>query len=103
MTEENKQVKPQAQIPSAAPAAADSRPFRSARKRPDMKRKVCRLCADKVSKIDYKNSPLLKTFTMDSGKMLSRRISGLCAKHQRQVCAAVKRNRNLAILPYTTR
>jgi small subunit ribosomal protein S18 len=55
---------------------------------------------EKFDSIDYKNIQLVKSFTMDSGKILSRRITGTCAKHQRQVTQAVKRDRNLAFLPY---
>jgi len=58
------------------------------------------MCADKVEKVSYKNAQLLKTFMMDSGKILSRRITGTCARHQRQITRAIKRNRNIAILPY---
>ncbi|MFA6583464.1 MAG: 30S ribosomal protein S18 [Elusimicrobiaceae bacterium] len=75
------------------------RPF----KRREIRRKVCRLCADKIDSIDYKNTQYLRNFVMESGKILSRRITGTCAKHQRQICTAVKRDRNLALLPYTTR
>lgn len=72
-------------------------------RRYEHRRKVCRLCVEKIDKVDYKNAQLLRSFTMDSGKILSRRITGTCAKHQRQITRAVKRCRNLAILPYTTR
>ncbi|MDR0646111.1 MAG: 30S ribosomal protein S18 [Elusimicrobiota bacterium] len=54
-----------------------------------------------MDNIDYKNIQLIKTYTMDSGKILSRRITGTCAKHQRRVTNAVKRDRNLAFLPYS--
>lgn len=85
-----------------APAAADARPARpfNPRKRFEARRKVCKFCAEKIDHIDYKNIQLVKSFTMDSGKILSRRITGTCAKHQRQVTQAVKRDRNLAFLPY---
>lgn len=71
------------------------------RKRFEIKRKVCKFCAEKIDHLDYKNLQLVKGFTMDSGKILSRRITGTCAKHQRQVTQAVKRDRNLAFLPYS--
>ncbi|MDR0292153.1 MAG: 30S ribosomal protein S18 [Elusimicrobium sp.] len=51
--------------------------------------------------VDYKNFQFIKTFTMESGKILSRRITGTCAKHQRQIATAIKKDRNLAILPYS--
>ena len=65
-----------------------------------IKRKVCKFCADKVD-IDYKNVSLLRTFMTERGKILSGRITGNCAKHQRSLCTAVKRARMLALLPFT--
>ena len=65
------------------------------------RRKVCRYCADKTAKIDYKNASELKYFVTERGKIVPRRISGNCALHQRQVATAIKRARNVALLPYT--
>src|SRR5512144_2264087 len=65
------------------------------------RRKVCRFCADKAAKVDYKDQGQMKYFLTERGKIIPRRISGNCAKHQREVAAAVKRGRMLAILPYT--
>ncbi len=65
------------------------------------RRKVCRFCADKALKVDYKDHGQLKYFLTERGKIIPRRISGNCAKHQREVATAVKRARMLAILPYT--
>jgi small subunit ribosomal protein S18 len=65
------------------------------------RRKVCRFCADKTLKVDYKDQGQLKYFVTERGKIIPRRISGNCALHQRQVATAVKRSRMLAILPYT--
>jgi small subunit ribosomal protein S18 len=65
------------------------------------RRKVCRFCADKNQKVDYKDQGQLKYFLTERGKIIPRRISGNCAKHQREVATAVKRARMLAILPYT--
>ena len=89
---------------TAAPVAA--RPERPARpymtkKRFESRRKVCKVCAEKIENVDYKNFQFVKSFTMESGKILSRRITGTCAKHQRQITKAIKRDRNLAILPYS--
>jgi small subunit ribosomal protein S18 len=85
----------------AGPAhAAVAKPF-NPRKRFESRRKVCKFCAEHIDHLDYKNIQLVKTFTMESGKILSRRITGTCAKHQRQVTQAVKRDRNLAFLPYS--
>ena len=65
------------------------------------RRKVCSFCVDKVDHIDYKDTAKLRRFTTERGKILPRRISGNCAKHQRQVTLAIKRARNIALLPFT--
>jgi small subunit ribosomal protein S18 len=65
------------------------------------KRKVCRFCADKINAIDYKNINLLRTFITERGKLLAGRITGNCARHQRQLTTAIERARFLALLPYT--
>ena len=66
-----------------------------------MRKKVCPLCADKNLVLDYKNADQLKKFINDKGKILPRRATGACAKHQRDITQAVKRARQIAILPYT--
>ncbi len=66
-----------------------------------MRRKVCRFCADKTLVIDYKNVKTIRNFVTDSGKIIPRRIYGTCARHQRQLCEAVKRARQIALLPYS--
>lgn len=65
------------------------------------RRKVCRFCADKTATIDYKDAGTLKLFLTERGKIIPRRISGNCAIHQRQVASAIKRGRQVALLPYT--
>jgi small subunit ribosomal protein S18 len=65
------------------------------------KKKVCSFCVDKVEAIDYKDVPKLRRYTTERGKILPRRISGNCAKHQRQLTLAIKRSRNIALLPFT--
>jgi small subunit ribosomal protein S18 len=65
------------------------------------RRKVCRFCADKALKVDYKDQQALKYFLTERGKIIPRRISGNCAKHQREIATAIKRARMLAILPYS--
>ncbi|MBI5630871.1 MAG: 30S ribosomal protein S18 [Elusimicrobia bacterium] len=90
---------PGASRPAAAPAAR--RPELGRRRAPfPVRRKVCRFCAEKVRDIDYKQIQVLRTFVADSGKILSSRITGNCAGHQRQLGRAIKRARNLALLPY---
>ena len=65
------------------------------------RRKVCRYCADKTLKVDYKNAADLKYFVTERGKIVPRRISGNCARHQREVATAIKRGRQVALLPFT--
>ena len=66
------------------------------------RRKVCRFCADSSIVIDYKDPKMLRMFTTERGKIVPRRISGNCAKHQRVITVAIKRARNIAFLPNTT-
>ena len=65
------------------------------------KRKVCAYCADKNLVIDYKQVEKLKKYVSEKGKILPRRVTGLCAKHQRDLTIAVKRARHIALLPFT--
>jgi len=65
------------------------------------RRKVCRFCAETTVLIDYKNPQLLKGFITDRGKMVPRRISGTCARHQRTLSLALRRSRMLALVPFT--
>ena len=67
-----------------------------------IKHKICRLCAGSSLKIDYKEPKTLAMFTSERGKIIPRRISGNCAKHQRILALAIKRARNIALLPFTT-
>lgn len=64
------------------------------------KRKVCIFCADKSAKINYKDPDKLRSFISDRAKIVPRRRSGTCAKHQRSLAVAIKRARHLALLPY---
>lgn len=64
------------------------------------RRRVCRFCADNTIPIDYKDTNTLKYFTSERGKIIPRRISGNCAKHQRQVAKSIKQARGLALIPY---
>lgn len=101
---------PETPAAPAAPASSASAPAGAGARRPGgrrppypVRRKVCRFCAEKVRDIDYKQIQILRTFTTDTGKILSARITGNCASHQRQLTRAIKRARNLALLPYVTR
>ncbi|MCI8700515.1 MAG: 30S ribosomal protein S18 [Clostridia bacterium] len=64
------------------------------------RKKVCVLCSDKDFNLDYKNIEQLKKFVNEKGKILPRRTTGACAKHQRDITLAIKRARHIAILPY---
>ena len=64
------------------------------------RKKVCVLCSDKNFELDYKNPEQLKKFVNEKGKILPRRTTGACAKHQRDITIAVKRARHIAVLPY---
>jgi small subunit ribosomal protein S18 len=65
------------------------------------KKKICSYCVDKIINVDYKQYEKLKRFVTERGKVLPRRISGNCAKHQRQLTRAIKRARIMALLPFT--
>lgn len=66
-----------------------------------MRKKVCNFCVDKDLKIDYKESARLKRYISERAKILPRRVTGTCARHQRELTTAIKRARYLALLPYT--
>jgi len=66
------------------------------------KRKICSYCVDKIVNVDYKQYEKLKRFVTERGKVLPRRISGNCAKHQRQLTKAIKRARIMALMPFTS-
>lgn len=65
------------------------------------RRKVCGFCAEKVEEIDYKNVARLRRYVSDRGKILPRRTTGTCAKHQRRLTLAIKYARHMALLPFT--
>ena len=85
-------------------APTNSKPRRRVagkKKRVFHRRKVCRFCADTNIVIDYKEIKTLRYFVTERGKIIPRRISGNCAHHQRQLTIAIKRARNIALLPFT--
>ncbi len=69
-------------------------------RRPFIKKKVCRFCADKNLKIDYKDSKLLRNYITERGKIIPRRVTGNCAYHQRRVARAIKLSRIISIMPF---
>lgn len=82
-------------------ARARKKARRQKRKGGFVRRKVCRFCADSELAIDYKDQKTLRLFVSETGKMIPRRISGNCARHQRPLAIAIKRARQLALLPFT--
>ena len=74
----------------------EKRPFRPKRSR----RKACKFCVEKATSIDYKDIRKLQSCIAESGKIMPRRMSGVCAQHQRELAIAIKRARQVALLPY---
>ena len=94
MEEKNTTVSATPAAPAVAPVAA-KKPMRKA-----PRRKVCAFCLDKATEIDYKDTAKLKKFVTEKGKILPRRMTGVCAKHQRLLASAIKRARLVALLPF---
>ncbi len=95
-----------AEFPARSEHPARSRDSRDSkgpdkRRRFQVRKKVCRFCVDKTPFIDYKDIKTLRFFVTERGKILPRRISGNCARHQREVTVAVQRSRNIALLPFS--
>ncbi|MFQ5442496.1 MAG: 30S ribosomal protein S18 [Thermodesulfobacteriota bacterium] len=89
--------------------ADNRRSFSSSRGRPSspprrsfQRKRFCRYCKNPEIKADYKDAGALRPYVTERGKIMPRRITGTCAKHQRSVCTAIKRARNIALLPFTT-
>ncbi len=74
---------------------------RKRKKKLFLQKKICRFCADKVTYIDYKDLRVLRPLVTERGKIIPSRASGNCAKHQRELTRAIKRARNIALLPFT--
>lgn len=76
------------------------RPQRSGMRRP--RKKVCQFCVDKAEHIDYKDIGKLRKYLSERSKIVPRRVTGTCARHQRELTTAIKRARQVALLPYTS-
>jgi small subunit ribosomal protein S18 len=102
MAEENAPQAPPAQgpSPSSRPPARPGGPHKRGKRSYVRKKKVCRFCVDKVDYIDYKKAEILSPFIQDRGKILPRRMTGTCARHQRWLTVAIKRAQNIALLPF---
>jgi small subunit ribosomal protein S18 len=88
--------------PAPSAASADRGPRDGSRGPKRQHRKVCSFCVEKIDYIDYKEISRLRRFVSDRGKILPRRVTGTCAKHQRPLTTALERARAIALLPYTT-
>jgi small subunit ribosomal protein S18 len=95
MTEERQQSSDRRYSRRGPGSRTQGRPYRKFQKR-----KVCSFCVEKIEVIDYKDVKRIRRFITDQGKILPRRITGTCARHQRLLTQAIKRARNLALLPY---
>lgn len=84
------------------PGSDSRRPGGDASRRPFGRKKVCAYCKNKELFIDYKDARVLRQFISERGKITPRRISGACARHQREIAIALKRARNLALLPFAS-
>jgi small subunit ribosomal protein S18 len=67
------------------------------------RKKVCKFCVEKIDAINYKDVPLLRQFVAESGKIVPRRLTGVCTPHQRRLSSAIKQARNIALLPFAGR
>ena len=77
------------------------RQYKNRKRKTFDRHKVCRFCADSSLNIDYKDYSMLRYFVTERGKIIPRRISGKCARHQRKITAAIKRARSIALIPFT--
>jgi small subunit ribosomal protein S18 len=95
-----------AQSTSPAPPQSKGRegggPPRKGRRQYTRKKKICRFCAERIDFIDYKKTEMLTPFVQERGKIVPRRISGTCSRHQRWLGVAIRRARNIALLPFAT-
>ena len=94
------------QVVDRAPAAPATEAREPRENKPQMRnrrrKKVCVFCAEKIDYIDYKDTARLRKFVSERSKLLPRRITGTCAKHQRQLTLAIKRSRQMALMPYVS-
>lgn len=86
--------------PAATPAAPAAKPAFRQNGVNRKKRKVCQFCVENVTEIDYKETAKLRKFISERAKILPKRVTGTCAKHQRDLAVAIKRARTMALLPY---
>ena len=103
VTHQPEQPAPTAPRPQGGPGGAAARPGgppKRGKRSFVRKKKVCRFCVEKVDFIDYKKAEVLSPFIQERGKILPRRMTGTCARHQRWLTVAIKRAQNIALLPF---
>lgn len=87
----------------ARPGAGPAGPGRDAGRKFFRRKKVCKFCVEKIDSINYKDVRLLSGFVAERGKIVPRRLTGVCTPHQRRLSAAIKQARNIALLPFAAR
>jgi len=109
MADENQEVATPPQRPAGRPDRPDrpdrgpGGPSREGGRKFFRRKKVCKFCVEKIDDINYKDVRLLTQFVAERGKIVPRRLTGVCTPHQRQLTAAIKRARNIALLPFAAR
>ena len=88
--------------PQSGPPQREGGPPRRGKRQYFRKKKVCRFCTEKADYIDYKKADVLQSFVQERGKILPRRMTGTCSRHQRWLMVAIKRARNIAMLPFAS-
>src|SRR5260370_39902522 len=104
MAEEvNQEVSTPAPRPQGRTDRPDAGPARDGGRKFFRRKKVCKFCVEKIDDINYKEVRLLQQFVAERGKIVPRRLTGVCTPHQRRLTAAIKRARNIALLPFAAR
>jgi small subunit ribosomal protein S18 len=89
--------------PGRGPRGAGGAPREMGQRKYFRRKKVCKFCVEKIDAINYKDVRLLSQFVAESGKIVPRRLTGVCTPHQRRLTDAIKQARNIALLPFTSR
>ena len=100
--EHTSRTRPDRDMSSSSSSGSSSQQGSSSKPRGFIRRKVCRFCMDKNDRLDFKDINRLKRYVTERGKIIPRRITGNCARHQRLLTEAVKRARNIALLPFSS-
>ncbi|HZU08404.1 MAG TPA: 30S ribosomal protein S18 [Pseudacidobacterium sp.] len=103
MSDETTQIAPAAAAPRAAAAAQAGAPAAPGARKFFRRKKVCKFCTEKIDSISYRDVNLLKQFVAERGKIVPRRLTGVCTTHQRRLTRAIKQARNIALLPFAVK